>query len=194
MFWTRNRLMSERLWQTALADHCINKPLKNLRWSYWRLIWRQNCFDMYNWTLGSSEKFHFEQFEIKVAPYPMIVSLDTLTCPWSATGFQTKGKKQSLYRYLREVTDSVLNLLITGQFLWHHALPNTKWTRSKLPNIGVTNLSSSIWIPTLPFNSNTALFSRPEMANGPWERGAHTSDISWFEQSLWSGLDPWSHI
>ena len=32
------------------------------------------------------------------------------------------------------------------------------------------------------------------MANGPWERGAHTSDISWFEQSLWSGLDPWSHI
>ena len=35
------------------------------------------------------------------------------------------------------------------------------------------------------------------MANGPWERGAHTSDIkckfSWFEQSLWSGLDPWSH-
>ena len=57
-------LMSERLWQTALADHCINKPLKNLTWSYWRLIWRQNCFDMYHWALGRSEKFHFEQFEI----------------------------------------------------------------------------------------------------------------------------------
>ena len=32
--------------KTALADHCINKPLKNLRWSYWRLIRRQSSFDM----------------------------------------------------------------------------------------------------------------------------------------------------
>ena len=53
-----------KLWQTALADHCINKPLKNLSWSYWRLIWRQNCFDMYHRALGRSEKFHFDQFEI----------------------------------------------------------------------------------------------------------------------------------
>ena len=57
-------MMSERLWQTALADHCNNKPLKNLSWSYWRLIWRLNCFDMYHWALGHSEQFHFEQFEI----------------------------------------------------------------------------------------------------------------------------------
>ena len=63
-FCTRGWLMYERLWQTALADHCINKPLKNLSWSYWRLIWRQNGFDMYHWALGRSEKFHFEQFEI----------------------------------------------------------------------------------------------------------------------------------
>ena len=65
MFCTRSRLMSERPWQTALADHCIKKPLKNLRWSYWRLTWRQNCFDMHHWPLGRSEKFHFEQFEIE---------------------------------------------------------------------------------------------------------------------------------
>ena len=63
-FLHKSRLMSERLWQTALADHCMNKPLKTLRWSYWRLIWRQNCFDMYHWPLGRSEKFHFEHFEI----------------------------------------------------------------------------------------------------------------------------------
>ena len=63
-FCTRSRLMYERLWQTALADHCINKPLKNLSWSYWRLIWRQNCLYMYHWALGRSGKFHFEQFEI----------------------------------------------------------------------------------------------------------------------------------
>ena len=63
-FCTRGRLLYERLWQTALADHCINKPLNNLSWSYWRLIWRQNCFDKYHWALGRSEKFHFEQFEI----------------------------------------------------------------------------------------------------------------------------------
>ena len=56
-------MMSERLWQTALADHCINKPLKKLRWSYWRLIRRQNSFDMYHWALGRSEKFQFDQFE-----------------------------------------------------------------------------------------------------------------------------------
>ena len=49
-------------WQTALADHCV-KPLKKLRWSYWRLIWRQNSFDLYHWALGRSEKFHFDQFE-----------------------------------------------------------------------------------------------------------------------------------
>ena len=41
----------------------INKPLKNLRWSYWRLIWRQNSFNMYHWAQGRSEKFHFDQFE-----------------------------------------------------------------------------------------------------------------------------------
>ena len=66
VFCTRGRLMYERLWQRALTDHCINKPLKNLSWSYWRLIWRQNCFDMYHWALdlGRSEKFHFDQFEI----------------------------------------------------------------------------------------------------------------------------------
>ena len=63
IFCTRGRLISERLWQTTLADHCINKPLKNLRWSYWRSIWRQNCFDMYHWALGRSEKFYFDQFE-----------------------------------------------------------------------------------------------------------------------------------
>ena len=63
VFCTRGRLMYERLWQTALADHCINEHLKNLSWSYWRLIWRQNCFDMYHWALGRSEKFHFDQFE-----------------------------------------------------------------------------------------------------------------------------------
>ena len=62
-FCTRGRLMYERLSQTTLADHCINKPLKNLRWSYWRSIWRQNYFDMYHWGLGRSEKFHFDQFE-----------------------------------------------------------------------------------------------------------------------------------
>ena len=56
-------MMSERLWQTALADHCINKPLKKLRWSYWRFVWRQNSFDMYHWALGRSEKFHFDQFD-----------------------------------------------------------------------------------------------------------------------------------
>ena len=41
-FCTRSRLMSERLWQTALADHCIYKRLKNRPWSYWRLrgAWR----------------------------------------------------------------------------------------------------------------------------------------------------------
>ena len=64
IFCTRSRLMYERLWQIALADQCINKPLKNLSWSYWRLIWRQNCFDMYHWALERSEKFHFERFEI----------------------------------------------------------------------------------------------------------------------------------
>ena len=31
IFCTRGRLMWERLWQTALADHCIYKRLKNLR-------------------------------------------------------------------------------------------------------------------------------------------------------------------
>ena len=62
-FCTRDWLMSERLWQTALADHCIYKRLKNIRLSYWRLIWRQNCFDLYHWALGRSEKFHFEHFE-----------------------------------------------------------------------------------------------------------------------------------
>ena len=49
IFCTRSRLMSERLWQTALADHCIYKRLKNLRLPYWRLIWRQNCFAMWHW-------------------------------------------------------------------------------------------------------------------------------------------------
>ena len=62
-FCTRRWPMSERLWQIALADHCMNEPLKNLRWSYWRLVWRQNCFNMYHWALGRSEKFRFEQFE-----------------------------------------------------------------------------------------------------------------------------------
>ena len=52
IFCTRGRLMYERLWQTVLADYCINTPLKNLSWSYWRLIWRQNCFDMHHWALG----------------------------------------------------------------------------------------------------------------------------------------------
>ena len=56
-------MMSERLWQAALADHCINQPLKKLRWSYWRLIWRHNSFDMYHWAPGRSEKFHFDEFE-----------------------------------------------------------------------------------------------------------------------------------
>ena len=42
----------------------INKPLKNLSWLDWRLIWRQNCFDMYHGDVGRSEKFHFDQFEI----------------------------------------------------------------------------------------------------------------------------------
>ena len=83
LFCTRGRLMSERLWQTALADHCINKPLKNLHWSYWRLIWRQNCFDLYHWARapGRSEKFYslLTSLKIKVALYPIIVSLDTLT-------------------------------------------------------------------------------------------------------------------
>ena len=62
----------------ALADHCIYKRLKNLPWLYWRLIWRQNCFDMYHWALGCSKKFHFGQLKIKVAPQAIIVSLDTL--------------------------------------------------------------------------------------------------------------------
>ena len=69
-FCIRSRLMFERLWQTALEDHCINKPLKNLRWSYWRLVWRQHCFDMYHWALGRFEKFHFEQFENKGGSLP----------------------------------------------------------------------------------------------------------------------------
>ena len=38
-FCTRSDLW--RLWQTALADYWSNKPLKNLLWSNWRLIWRQ---------------------------------------------------------------------------------------------------------------------------------------------------------
>ena len=41
-FCTRCQLMPERLWQTALADHCNNNRLKNLPWLYWGLIWRQN--------------------------------------------------------------------------------------------------------------------------------------------------------
>ena len=76
-FCTRSRLMSGRLWQTALADHCINKPLKNLCWSYWRLIWSRKSFDMYHWALGRSESFILNCLKIKVAPYPIIVSLDT---------------------------------------------------------------------------------------------------------------------
>ena len=63
IFCTRGRLISERLWRTTLPDHSINKPLKNLRLSYWRSIWRQNCLDMYHWALGRSEKFYFDQFE-----------------------------------------------------------------------------------------------------------------------------------
>ena len=62
-FCTRGRLMYKRLRQRALADHCIYKSLKNLPWLYWRLIWRQNCFDMHHWALGCSEKFHFGQFK-----------------------------------------------------------------------------------------------------------------------------------
>ena len=59
-------IMSKKMGQTALADHCINKPLKKLRWSYGRLIWRKNSFDMYHWALGCSrsEKIHFDhEFE-----------------------------------------------------------------------------------------------------------------------------------
>ena len=50
------------VWKTvtnSACSHCITKPLKNLSWSYWRLIRRQNFFDMYHWALGRSEKFHF---------------------------------------------------------------------------------------------------------------------------------------
>ena len=38
IFCIRSRLVSERLWQTTIADHCINKRQKNRRWSYCRLI------------------------------------------------------------------------------------------------------------------------------------------------------------
>ena len=39
------------------------KRLKNLLWLHWILIWGQNCFEMYHWALGCSEKFHFGQFK-----------------------------------------------------------------------------------------------------------------------------------
>ena len=110
IFCTRGRLMYERLWQTALADHCISKPLKNLSWSCWRLIWRQNCFDMYHWALGRSENFILTSLKFKVAPYPKIVSLDTLIpktirnrkrdCAWScARGINTTWENLQIEKH-----------------------------------------------------------------------------------------------
>ena len=64
---------STNVWKTvtnSACRHCIDKPLKNLRWSYWRLVWRQNCFDMYHWALGRSESFILNSLKIKAAPYP----------------------------------------------------------------------------------------------------------------------------
>ena len=84
IFCTRCRLMYERLWQTALADHCINKPLKNLRWSYGRLIWHQTALICTTELRDYLISFNLTSLKFKVARYPIIVSLDS----WSQKSFE----------------------------------------------------------------------------------------------------------
>ena len=86
-FCTRGRLMSERLWQTALADHCIKKPLK---------IFASNIgdwFDVKTASICTTElwdalkSFILTSLKIKVAPFPVIMSLDNLTDSFTHQGF-----------------------------------------------------------------------------------------------------------
>ena len=65
-----------RLWQTALADDCINKPLKNLSWSYWRLIIKLTSKLRTTELWDALKSFILTSLKFKVAPYPIIVSLD----------------------------------------------------------------------------------------------------------------------
>ena len=78
IFCTRSRLMSERLWQTALADHVsIN---------LWKIFTghTEDWFDVRTASICTTDlwdalkSFILNSLKFKVAPYPIIVSLDTL--------------------------------------------------------------------------------------------------------------------
>ena len=128
IFCTRSRLMSERLWQTALADHCINKPLKNLHWSHWRLIWRQNCFDMYH--LASNQA---------------LPSLDTsyaTCCNWR----RLLGKALSFPEQSSSIATCRVGSIYRGKGLVRGYVPLTAGTLWKVSFWTVWNLR---WLPII---------------------------------------------
>ena len=71
-------MMSERLWQTALADHCINlsKSFAGHTTGDWFDVKTASICTTELW--DSLKNFILTSLKIKVAPYPIIVSLDTL--------------------------------------------------------------------------------------------------------------------
>ena len=85
-FCARGWLMSERLWQTALADLCIYKRLKNIRWSNGRIDLTSKLLRYLTTDLWDALKsFILNSSKFKVAPCPIIVSLDAnqVTCDMS---------------------------------------------------------------------------------------------------------------
>ena len=102
-FCTRGRLMHKRLRQRALADRCIYKRLKIFPG------YTGDWFDVKTASTCTTElwdalkSFILDSLKIKVAPHPIIVSLDTLTFLTIAVdknGFHRMKEERQIYRTL----------------------------------------------------------------------------------------------
>ena len=165
-FCTRGQLMSERLWQTELADHCINKPLKSFAGH------TGDWFDVKTASICTTDlwdalkSFILTSLKIKVAPYPLMVSLDTLNNWQRISGLAEEGR--SRYDHAPQLSVSAKQSFQ----LWYPGGQRWKWI-----------LFLDLWVkwPSKCFSnteSTTIIASRDEKrcnTSVQWTRLVHSS-------------------